>query len=179
MDANKKPWVLSSLGYGQPVPESGYIDDVQVRVYADLWCHLDHKEGVEFYIRVDCENDGACRVTLVVTGNDTGEVWEDTHEFEDCFDLGLFLPKEPVILTGMAGTGHNFKELGRALVYSCIGYALNTASSWVWLHVENPHEADELEDVALEFIFGVEDVRRSVLSLPWSYASKYFTEADR
>ncbi|HBK34275.1 TPA: hypothetical protein DEP34_02530 [Candidatus Uhrbacteria bacterium] len=123
MDANKNPWILSHLGYGQPVPDFGNIDDVQVRVSADLWCNLDYKEGVEFYIRVDCENDGVCRVTLIVTGNENGEVWEDTHEFEDCFDLKLFLPKEPVILAGITGTNWGFKELGRALVYSCIGYA--------------------------------------------------------
>lgn len=175
MDTDKKPWILSQLGYGRSVPfEAGYIDEVQVRVSADLWCNLDYKEGVEFYIRVDCENDGACRVTLVVEGNDNGESWTDEHEFEDCFDLKMFLPKEPVILVDMAGTSRDFEELGRALVYSCIGHSTNTASNWVKLLVRNPHEDNALEEMALEFVFGIWEGRESVLSLPWAYASKYF-----
>ncbi len=185
MDANDKPWVLSELGYGdgldarQRLEVQEKVDDELAEVTVDLWCSLDYKEGVSFYIHLDCDQDGTdtCRVTLVVRGSTGGDPWEDRHEFDDCFDLELFLPKNPVILTGLIcePDEFTFERLGRRLVYSAIAYSTNIASSWLKLLVQNPHEDDDLEEDAMEFVFGIWEGRTSTLTLPWSYAVKYFT----
>ncbi|MDP2631616.1 MAG: hypothetical protein Q8P30_02495 [Candidatus Uhrbacteria bacterium] len=177
MDTTTEPWVLdfSSAFANGSITD---IDEVGVGVTPDLWCNVDYKDDVKFEIQIESNNDDACKVTLVVRGFGKGEEWEDRHEFDDCFDIKLFLPKRPVVLAGMEGTQFGLETLGAFLLHNLIGYSINNCHEPISLTVHDPSHEDKLEDQRLEFVFQVEEGRRSVLSIPWSFASKYFVVED-
>lgn len=150
------------------------------RSIPDIQNHMGYKDNVEFYLEVVQEDgtDGLVIKLNVVGLGDDGyeEVFNDLHEFEDCLDFKHVLFEQPIVLASLRERlrGGKLADLGRQIVELYMAWATKENSWGTCFIVADTSHVDGEEDKKLWFTLTVGNSNEIHLTLPWSYASKYF-----
>lgn len=144
----------------------------------DIQNHMQYRRNIKFFLDFEDSGRDGIIVKLAVIGYDADgkEAFDDEHEFDECLDIEHLLFEQPIVLASLKNRMGNCKlaDLGRHLVELYVAWA--TAYN-VWgacFIADDTSDTDGEFDKKLLFELTVGNSPDLHLTLPWSYASKYF-----